>query len=139
MLDWIEEHRTILFWLTVASVVVFVASLIIVPAVVVRIPDDYFLHRKRAPGPWARRHPALRITLRIAKNALGVVLIVVGIAMLVLPGQGLLTVLIGVLLLDFPGKYRVEKWVISRGRILRSINWLRKRSGRPPIRVVDSQ
>ena len=67
------------------------------------------------------------------------VLILAGIAMLVLPGQGLLTILIGFLMLDLPGKYRVEKWLISRGRVLHAINWYRGKKGRPPLRLNGTQ
>lgn len=137
MLDWIQEHRAILFWLTAASVVVFFASLVIVPAVIIRLPDDYFLHRRRAgrANPWAAHHPIARASLRVAKNLVGCVLALAGLLMLVLPGQGLLTLAIGILMLDFPGKYRLERWFVSRPAVRRPINWLRARAGRPPLRV----
>ena len=60
-----------------------------------------------------------------------------GMAMLVLPGQGLLTLLMGFLLLDFPGKYRLEKWLFLRRRVREGVNWLRKRAGSEPLRVED--
>ena len=53
--------------------------------------------------------------------------------MLVLPGQGLLTLLVGFLLVDAPGKYRLERWLVSRKAVLRPINWLRRRKGRQPL------
>lgn len=130
-----DEHRVVLTWLTVSSVVLFVASLIAMPALVVRIPPGYFSQHRRPPSRWAHRHPIVRTALGIGKNALGCVFIVAGIAMLVLPGQGLLSILIGLLLLDIPGKYRFEKWLVSRRRIAAAINWLRKRSGQPPLEV----
>jgi hypothetical protein len=71
--------------------------------------------------------------LLTAKNLLGYILIAAGIVMLVLPGQGTLTILIGILLVDFPGKYRLERWVVGRGPVLQSINWFRRRAGRPPL------
>ncbi len=137
MLDWLQEHRAILFWLTAASVLMFLASLIIVPAVIVRLPDDYFLHERRArrANQWAARHPVARAVLRVTKNLVGCVLVLAGLLMLVLPGQGLLTLAIGILMLDFPGKYRLEKWLVSRPAVRRTINWLRVRAGRPPLRV----
>lgn len=139
MLEWVQEHRLALLWLTGASIVVFAASLVTVPILVARIPANYFAHAHRPPGMWAHRHPALRMTLLIAKNVFGWVLIVVGVAMLVLPGQGLLTVLIGFLLLDFPGKYRLEKWLVSRKSIARPINWLRGRTGHAPLSVGEER
>ena len=55
--------------------------------------------------------------------------------MLVLPGQGLLTILLGVTLLDFPGKFRMQKWVISRKGVLDSINWIRAKAHKRPLEL----
>ncbi len=136
MLDWIHAHDTLLWWLTAASVVTFFASLIIVPILIARIPADYFAQPTRPDRPWKHQHPAVRVVLRIGKNALGVVLMLAGLVMFVVPGQGLLTMLVGVLLLDFPGKYRFEKWLISRRRVLKMINWVRQKAGREAICVA---
>ena len=56
-----------------------------------------------------------------------------GIAMLVLPGQGILTMLLGFILVDLPGKYRFERWLVTRPLALRSINLLRRRAGHDPL------
>ena len=53
--------------------------------------------------------------------------------MLVLPGQGVLTILIGVMFINFPGKYRLERWVVMRDPVLKTINRLRQRAGHPPL------
>jgi UPF0716 family protein affecting phage T7 exclusion len=71
--------------------------------------------------------------LVIAKNLLGYIFVVAGILMLMLPGQGFLTILIGITLIDFPGKYALERWIVSHGSVLRSINWIRRQAGRPPL------
>ena len=67
------------------------------------------------------------------KNLLGALLVVLGLVMLVTPGQGLLTLLAGLLLMNFPGKYRLECWVVLRPGVLRALNWLRGRGGQPPF------
>jgi len=131
--EWIHSHQTTIWWIASASIVTFIATLIIVPLLVVRIPSDYFAHRRCHSKQWAGRHSALRWVLLIGKNLFGYILIVAGIIMLVLPGQGMLTILIGIMLLNFPGKYRLERWFISRRPILRSINWLRRRAGQTPL------
>ena len=69
------------------------------------------------------------------KNMLGFIFIIAGIAMLVLPGQGLLTLMIGLMVMDFPGKYRFEKWLISKSAILSSINWIRHKAGKPLMKL----
>jgi len=75
----------------------------------------------------------MRWGLLISKNLLGCVIVLLGIAMLVLPGQGILTIVIGLVLINFPGKYRLERWIITRGPVLRAINLIRQRSGRQPL------
>jgi hypothetical protein len=62
---------------------------------------------------------------------LGIPLILPGV-----PGPGLVLIVIGVSLLDFPGKRRLEQRVVGRPRVLKAINALRARFGRPPL-VVD--
>jgi len=73
------------------------------------------------------------LVLVVLKNALGVVLVVLGFIMLFTPGQGLLTLLAGLLLMNFPGKYRLERWLVLRPGVLRGLNWLRQRGGHPPF------
>ena len=67
------------------------------------------------------------------KNLLGAALVVLGLLMLVTPGQGQVTLLAGLLLMNFPGKYRLERAVVSREGVMRALNWFRRRSGRPPF------
>ena len=65
------------------------------------------------------------------------VLVMAGIAMLVLPGQGLLTILLGIMLLEFPGKRRVELMLLRRPEILAGLNWIRRHANRPPFEVCE--
>ena len=127
---WIQSHRVLLGWLGGISLLTFLGTLIVVPWLVVRIPSDYFIHERRQRQ---QRHPVAQIMIVIAKNAMGYVFLITGVLMLVLPGQGLLTMFVGVTLLDFPGKYQVEQRIVSYGPVLRSINWLRQRAGRGPL------
>ena len=126
-------------WLVVigiASAVMFLLSLVIVPIIIVRIPDDYFRRSERKIHPWAKHHPILRCSLVIGKNILGLVLLIMGILMLVLPGQGLLTMLFGIALMDFPNKYRLERRIVQIPSVLKSINWIRKKAKHKPL-VID--
>ncbi len=133
MLEWLQGDENGIWWLAGASILIFVAFLIIVPLLVVRIPSDYFAHGRFHKKMWADHHWVLRVILLIGKNLLGYVLVVAGIVMLVLPGQGILTILAGIMLLDFPGKYRLERWIVARPQVLRTLNWLRRRAGRSPL------
>lgn len=133
MLRWIDEHQTILYILSGTSIAVLVASIFVIPLVVARIHPDYFSFDTRPDRSWINLPPTIRITIHVGKNLLGFVLMIAGLAMLALPGPGMVTRLIGFFLLDFPGKYRFEKWMVSRPLIHRPINWLRRRSGRSPL------
>jgi hypothetical protein len=135
MSDWISDNKTLFWWLAVASVVTFIGTLIVVPFLVVRIPEDYFLDRRPHRLAWWERHPALRIATVIVKNVVGVIFIIAGIAMLVLPGQGIITIFVGLVLCDFPGKYRLKRWLASQRPLIKALNWIRKRAGRPPLTV----
>ncbi len=130
------NNETLLIGLGLFSVLTFLVSLFLIPFLVIRIPVDYFSDEKRHILPWARRHIVIRWIGLILKNIFGLVCITLGIAMLFLPGQGLLTMFIGILLLNFPGKYRLERWVIRQPSVLNSANWLRVKAGRPPL-IVD--
>lgn len=138
ILDWLHDHGTLLWILGIASAVIFIASLFLIPAVVANIPADYFAQEKRPKGLWDDRGAPLRIMIRIGKNILGIVLLVAGIAMLALPGQGLMTMAVGFFLLDFPGKYEVEKWLVAKSAVRRPIDWLRRRAGKEPLKIIDA-
>ena len=94
-----------------------------------RLPDDYLLREETSVSRGPGSHFG-----RIVRNAVGFVLLLVGIALLVLPGQGLLTLLAAVSLLDFPGKRRLERRLMARPKVLDAINRFRRRVGRPPLR-----
>ena len=127
----IEEHW--LAWIGVVSILVFLVSLAALPWIVAPIPADYFCHSQRTPAQWKSNRPSIRILLLIAKNLLGYILIAGGVLMLFIPGQGLLTILMGGVLLDYPGKYRLERKIVSVPKILSALNWLRSKRNAPPL------
>lgn len=135
MLSYIQENENVLLILGIVSVVSFLASLVIIPWIVLRIPADYFSKPKRVSLISSSAHPSLKILVFIVKNLFGVAVILLGIAMLVLPGQGLLTILIGVVLIDFPRKYKFQRWLISRGPVFKSANWLREKGHKTPLKI----
>jgi hypothetical protein len=131
--QWVGSHDAVLWWLFAASLGMFLLTPLLVGWQVVRLPADYFTKRRRTRPPYSQRHPALRLAVMILKNLLGIVLLAAGLVMLVVPGQGLLTIAVGLMLVDFPGKFRLERWLATRPPVWRSINWFRKRAGREPL------
>jgi UPF0716 family protein affecting phage T7 exclusion len=71
----------------------------------------------------------------IAKNLLGLVLLAGGILMLFIPGQGLLTIFMGLVLIDYPKKFAFEKKLVSIPAVLKGLNWLRKKAHQPPLKI----
>jgi len=146
MIDWLTRtiHGWGLTWWQVLfgvglSVVTFAASIGVVTVVLVKLPANYF-HSSHAREFLVERHPALRALGIFAKNLLGLVLVVAGVIMSLpgVPGQGVLTILLGVMLLDFPGKRSLETRIVSRPRVFRAINALRARFDKPPL-LLDEQ
>lgn len=135
MLEWLKEHNSLLWVLGICSLAVLAATLFVIPAIVVRMPADYFAHERRPRSRLDGHRPGLRLALRIGKNVLGAVLMLAGLAMLLLPGQGLLTLLVGFFLIDGPGKYRAERWLVAQRWVSRPINWMRRKRGKEPLKV----
>lgn len=135
---WLENNRTVLQWLTAVSAALFFGSLLAVPWLVARISPDYFMSKPDGRTRFRHRHPVVSLLSRLVKNVLGGVLLLAGVAMLVLPGQGLLTILLGIMLIDFPGKQRLELLIIRRPAINRVVNWIRRRSGRDELQFPET-
>jgi hypothetical protein len=115
------------------------ASLAVVTVVLVRLPQAYF--REDYSSPLAERHPVLRWIGLIAKNALGALLILLGFVLSLpgIPGQGILTILIGLMLVSFPGKRRFERKLLMRPRVFAAINGVRACFGKAPLLVDDGR
>ncbi|HKB01416.1 MAG TPA: hypothetical protein VKD90_04310 [Gemmataceae bacterium] len=121
----------------VFTVTTAVVSIVVTAAVLVRLPHDYFAGDPRS-GAYRTRPRYIHWPLLVLKNFFGVVLVVLGVVLSLpgVPGQGILTILIGAMLIDFPGKRRVERWLLHRRGVLGTINKVRARYGRPPL-VLD--
>lgn len=133
MSAWLWGHQTLLWWLGGLSVVLFVGTLAALPIIVIRIPADYFMRDQRHTS---HRHlPASLLLRRVVKNLFGLVCILAGVAMLVLPGQGILTIMIGLMLMDFPGKRALELRLVQQPAVLRAINTIRAKAHKPALEV----
>jgi hypothetical protein len=137
IIEWFREHQVITAWLFSLSVALFIATLIGMPLIVARLPTDYFSSRRAPAGSWRGQHPVMRFSFVAIKNVLGLILFVAGVAMLVLPGQGIITMFVGITLLDFPGKRRLELRIVRQRHIAQAVNWIRKRAGRPALLLPD--
>lgn len=129
VLQWLQENEVLLAWLGGISLLMFSGSLLAVPVIVALMPEDYFVRISRGP---LKRGP-LRQFLHILKNILGVLLLLTGIILLLLPGQGFLTMVIGLGLTDFPRKRELQIRLVQLPRIRSSIQWLRSKVHHRPL------
>ena len=133
---WIETYQGLLEWMFIFSIAAFVAGIVLAAIGIVYLPADYFSSRYK---PFSRKIPNvfLRRTYLAAKNVVGVLFIITGLALLILPGQGILTIAIGLSLTDFPGKHKMVGSLTRRGPVLRGANWLRAKAGKKPLDPFD--
>lgn len=139
MTDLYSEFILLVTWQNVLiGAAIFVASFLInlgiVSLILVKLPADHF-SKNRKTKFWSGANPALHAAKVIGKNVVGVFLVLLGIVLSLpgVPGQGLLTILLGIMLLDFPGRERLEQKLLSKPSIVNTINRLRGRFGKPPL------
>ena len=115
------------------SLLTFVGSLITLPWLVLRMRADYFIRHHQEVIERHKRHPILTVLICLLRNSLGLCLLIAGIAMLVLPGQGILTMVLGFSVMDFPGKHHLTDRIIANRKIQQSLNWIRHKGGKEDL------
>ena len=114
----------------------FAVSFFVIGIVLVKIPQNYF-HSEYEHHFMTDKHPVLRWTMLFVKNIGGVILILLGLLMTLpgVPGPGILTILIGLIMIDIPGKRHFEAMIIKRPTILKAANKLRARYSKPSLLI----
>ena len=137
MRDVITAHPYAAMLIAVGSVVVSVVATMLA---LIYLPADYFCEPPVDASP-SRRHISLRILVNIARNLAGASLVLVGVVLSLpgVPGQGLLTILLGVMLMQVPGKRRLERKLIAMPVVQRATERIRRRFGRPPFALHRPQ
>jgi hypothetical protein len=121
-----------MLWSIAVFLLVFFASLASITALLLVLPVRYFVD----DHPFLHgRPPVVRWIGLAMKNVLGLAIVALGVVLSVpgIPGQGALTILVGLVLLDIPGKRRLVRMLARRTWVQRSINGLRARFGRPAM------
>jgi hypothetical protein len=122
--------------LSTASAIVY---FIIISCIITQMDKRYFIRRQITVEnvivvPHLKLiNSNLTQLINLAKIIVGVCLLLIGIVMLVLPGQGLITMLIGLSLLPFPGKDKMEQNILSRKSVRTTLNWIRVKAKKPPF------
>ena len=115
------------------SLITFFGTLILLPILMIRIPEDYFVRE----GDHVFRRGIGGVLFHLIKNSLGLIFLVMGFLMLFIPGQGLLTILAGLWLMDLPGKRALEIRMIRTPAIHKGIDYIRKKAGKPSLQLPD--
>src|SRR5690349_12272044 len=123
----------IYLWLGLAACVTFVVGTGAAAVCVLWLPADYFESTNVIGRTSPCLNPFWSWAVFIGRNLVGAALIFAGIVMLFIPGPGLLAVLIGAALVDFPGKHRLISKLLARPHILTAANHWRERFHKPPL------
>ena len=133
----LKQYSSFLYLMAAVSALLFFVSIALVPFFLVRIPHDYFSRRSNKSSD--EKMSAIRMICFVLKNCGAWILLLCGVAMLVLPGQGILTIFIALVIMDFPGKRYLEIRIITIPLLLSTINKFRKRAGVPPLEPPDTK
>jgi len=128
---------------TFASIVYF----IVITYIITQMDTRYFISKKVSANNSKKDHQltlyrqilhhtisrTVAYALKIAEILLGLILIVCGLAMLILPGQGIITLLIGLSLVPFPGKDKLERNLLARKSVQSTLNWIRVKANKEPF------
>ena len=133
-LIWFSDNPGILVSLGIFSIFIFLFSIIGISWFIAYIPEDYFLGSRRQPIKWVKNMPTLRFLFLCVKNFFDILLILGGILMLVLPGQGFLTIVTGLILINYPGKFKLEQKIVSMPSVFKALNWIRIKANKAPLK-----
>lgn len=125
--DWISDNYRLIQWIGIASVLLFFLSLFILRCVIVQLPDDYFLNDSSVLNK--RSGNLIDLVLRVAKNLFGFLLIICGIILLFIPGQGLVTIVLGAWIMDLPWIIKIKRKFVYSRLVKRTLNWIRSKNG----------
>ncbi len=111
------------------SMILILLSIVAIPVLLVRLPADYFTTRRKPPV----KRGIVAMAIFLLRNILATLLILTGLLMFLLPGPGLLVLLVGIATSTFAGKYYLERAIVRYRPVYDAVNWVRKSRGQPPI------
>jgi hypothetical protein len=137
IISWSSMNSDLLFLLGSLSLFILIISVFMMVLIISFLPEDYFKSENRnlISSVQNSRYPLLKLLVLITKNFFGVLLLLSGILMLVLPGQGILTIITALVFIDYPGKYKFERKLLRQKGVINSINWIRSRLSKPSLKV----
>lgn len=120
-------------WIVLISALMFFGSIVLAWFFIVKMPTDYLTNDQSRVHTFRKKHPVAGAVLMVCKNVFGMLLVICGIIMLFIPGQGVLFIFLGLTLIDFPGKRRIIRRMFKWRNTLKVINRIRRQSNQPPL------
>lgn len=139
IINWIKEHQQLFQLLSSLYLFFLVITILAMIVVVISLPQDYFSSDHRQSRGLSNTHPIVWHTLTFCKNLLGFLIILFGLILFVLPGQGILTTLVGLMIMNFPGKYRLERKLMSKPAVNKTLNFIRKFAKKPLLEIPNPE
>lgn len=125
---WLAQHSGAIAAIGLISFLLLVASILATPWVLAKLPANYF-----SKPPSIKPLSVGRLIVSVLKTILGIIMIFAGMVMMVTPGPGLVCLVLGLVLCEFPGKHSLLRHVIRQPIVFSTLNWLRKKASKPPF------
>jgi len=129
LLTWLSEYRLFVSVLAGASILLLASTVLATPWLVAKLPADYLLAKQTGKISGS----LTRWLVNVLRCVVGTALILLGIIMMITPGPGIIVLLLGISVTQFPGKQRLLVHVATRPSVFRSLNWMRQRHHKPPF------
>ncbi len=121
-----RQNSDFLQWLAIISAIIFIVSLLIIPWLISRLPQDFFAKIRSGGQPSKNNNSRLyNLILVLLRNIFGLTFLMAGILMLFIPGQGILTIVLGISIMVFPGKRKLVNLLIEKKSVQHGLNWIR--------------
>ena len=135
MIEFFAKLTVQFWWVISGSTILILSVLVLVPLILINLPVNYFSFKEnkgiinKLPFPFS-------LILLVLKNGAGFMLVCFGVILLFIPGQGLLTIFAGLMVMNFPGKRNLELYIVGKMPVLNAINWIRSKAGKEKIENI---
>lgn len=109
------------------SLLTFGISIVCIPLLVARLPRNFFQLTAKSNRSNVRKFTLRNAILSLLRNITGFALLLAGIAMLFLPGQGIITIIIALATMSFPLKNELIYKLTRKHSVQQALDWMRKK------------
>ncbi len=136
-LVFVQQNSFLLQWIAMISALTFVVSLLIIPFIISKLPNDFFSKIREGHTTTNNNSKLYNLILFCLRNIFGFTFLLAGILMLFMPGQGILTIVLGISLMVFPGKRKLVNKLIEQKSVQHGLNWIRRKTGKTEFEGFD--